>query len=41
MENKFMEELFLKIGKTFAEISSEGKYKAMQKYIDLYQNINL
>lgn len=38
MENKFMEELFLQIGKTFAEISSEGQYKAMQRYIDLYGN---
>lgn len=38
MEDKFMEELFLQIGKTFAEISSEGQYKAMQKYIKLYGN---
>lgn len=38
MENKFMEDLFLQIGKTFAEISSEGQYKAMQKYIKLYGN---
>lgn len=38
MENKFMEELFLQIGKTFAEISSEGQYKVMQKYIKLYGN---
>jgi hypothetical protein len=38
MENEFMKELFLHIGKTFAEISSEGQYKAMQKYIKLYGN---
>jgi len=36
MENEFMKDLFLHIGKTFAEISSEGQYKAMQKYIKLY-----
>lgn len=36
MENEFMKDLFLHIGKTFAEISSEGIYKAMQKYIKLY-----
>ena len=38
MENEFMKDLFLHIGKTFAEISSEGLYKAMPKYIKLYGN---
>lgn len=28
MGNEFMRDLFLHIGKTFAEISSEGLYKA-------------
>ena len=36
MENEFMKNLFFHIGKTFAEISSEGQYKAMQRYIKLY-----
>lgn len=36
MENEFMKKLFVHISKTFAEISSEGQYKVMQKYIKLY-----
>lgn len=36
MENEFMEKLFLHIGRVFAEISSEGQYKVIQKYINLY-----
>lgn len=38
MGNEFMKDLFLHIGKTFAEISSEGQYKVMEKYITLYGN---
>ena len=38
MENEFMEKLFLHIGGILAEISSEGQYKVIQKYINLYGN---
>lgn len=38
MGNEYMEKLFLHIGGILAEISSDGQYKVIQKYISLYGN---